>query len=200
VSFGTDFPTSAVPAAITGGPNCNEEVDGCVVYLNIGDGNQSPVSVSSHGILDTPVPGIVKINDVDAAGVASVQISYSDTGSCSGLYDLAAGAYLFDTCDNTLSAISRSGDHVLAGPAYLDALTSAFTVILDRDGKQIAEVPLADGSYVGSAAWEDPGHVAYTVYADGGWSIWRLGIDGEAEQLTDPVPGDEVDAPITFFD
>ena len=52
--------------------------------------------------------------------------------------------------------------------------------------------------YVGSAAWEDPGHVVYTVFADGGWSVWRLGIDGEAEQLTDPVPGEPETPPIQF--
>lgn len=195
VSFGSDFPESAYPAAITGGPNCNEEVDGCVVYLNIGDGNQAPVSVSSHGTLDTPIPGIVKINDVDAAGVAAVQISYSDTGSCSGLYDPTAGDYLFETCENTLGAISPSGGHVIAGPAYLDGIGPSSIAILDRDGVQVAGNQ-QEGGFIGSQAWEDPGHVVYTVYTEDGWSIWRMGIDGTVEQITDPVPGDEVDPPI----
>ncbi len=166
-----------------------------MVYLSDGNLAEAPIAVNSHGTTDVAVPDSLKINDVDAAGVASVQISYSGTGSCSGLYDLTAGDYLFETCENTLGAISPSGGHVLAGPAYLDGIGSNLIAILDRDGAKVAE-HVVDGGFVGSQAWEDPGHVVFTAYADGGWSVWRLGIDGEAEQLTDPVPGDEVSPPI----
>ncbi len=198
VSFGSDYPVDAFPAAITGGPNCNEEADGCVVYLNDGSLGEAPIAVSSHGTVDTAVPDSLKVTDVDAAGVASVQISYSDTGSCSGLYDLTAGDYLFETCDNTLGAISPDGGHVLAGPAYLDGLGPNSIAILDREGTQVAERTVQ--GFVGTSAWEDPGHVVFTAYVDGGWAIWRLGTDGSAQRLTDPVPGNEAEPPVQLTD
>ncbi len=196
VSIGTDYPENAFPAAVTGGPDCDEDAGGCIVYLNDGAGEEAPITVSSDGTVDTPVPDAQFLRDADQ-GLLSVLSEASDDGSCGGLYDSSAGSYLFETCDYTVSIIAPSGEHVLAAPAYLDGLGDSFVAILDRAGTEVAR--WEEGGAVVSRAWEDPGHVVFTVYADGAWSVWRLGIDGESERLLGPEPGSDADPPMQFF-
>ncbi len=203
VSFGTNLPESAYPVAMSGGPNCHDvEVeggDGCTVFLNIGDVTGPPVYVTSHGIRDVAVPDSQAIRDVDDTGLASVQISYTGDGSCGGLYDSASSDYLFETCDYTVGGISPSGRHVLAGPAYLDGFGSGFVAILDRDGDEVARYAPEGGGVV-TRTWEDPDHVVFTVWAEGTWSVWRMSIDGEVEELVAPQPGPDAEPPYTFFE
>ncbi len=199
VSFGSEFPESAMPVAISGGPNCYEEVDGCTVFLNLGDQSGPPIYVSSHGNKDTAVPDSQAIRDVDDTGLASVQISNTVDGSCGGLYDSSSSTLLFETCDYSVGGISPSGAHVLAAPAYRDGIGDSFVAILDRQGDEVARYA-PEGGVVVSRTWEDPGHVVFTVYAQGTWSVWRMATDGEVEEVVGPQPGSDGEPPVVFFE
>ena len=51
VSMGEGFVDGDSVQVITGGPNCYEAVDGCVAFVNHGNGD-APELLSSHGIRD----------------------------------------------------------------------------------------------------------------------------------------------------
>ena len=155
VSFGTAQPENAFPVAVTGGPDCTEGADGCLVYLNDGAGEEPPSAVNSDGTVDTPVPDAIFLRDAGDEGLLSVQTEADGSSSCGGLYDSTAGSYLFETCDYTIGGISPSGEHVLAGPSYLDGAGDPFVAILDRKGTEVAR--WEGGGIVGHPCLGDPG-------------------------------------------
>ena len=56
-----------------------------------------------------------------------------------------------------------------------------------------------DSAFYGQAVWEDDGHVLFTAYQDGQWSIVRMGVDGAMEYAVPPTSaGDELNAPFVL--
>ena len=184
VALATGLGPDVTATAVVGGPSCYEapKGDGCTVYYNHGDGETPPQAADSHGITDQFVTGpVIGVEDVTETGVALVQKSYSDEGSCNGIYDLAKGAYAWETCDYFLLDANRTGTHVAATHPYLDGIGNGWVAILDSAGNELVRVDPVEG-YTGRQVWEDDDSLLVNVYDQGEWQVWRLGTDGSKEQ------------------
>ena len=91
VAMGEGFVDGDRVAAITGGPDCYEVADGCIAYVKHGDG-AAPELLDSHGIRDVVTPDAISFNDISPSGLVAAQVSYSDTGSCSQVFDPSEGS------------------------------------------------------------------------------------------------------------
>ena len=194
VSMGDGFVDGDSVAAITGGPNCFEVEDGCVAYVNHGDGS-APELLDSHGIRDVATPEAIKVNGIAPSGLIAAQISYSDTGSCSEVHDPSQGTQVFETCNGTLFHFSPDAAHLTGSSAYLDGIGLGYVTVLDAtNGDELARFTPKQG-YVSNSVWEDPDHLLVNTYDQGKWRIYRLGVDGSSEQVlatsegTDGTPG-----------
>lgn len=185
-------------AAVTGGPDCNEEVDGCRVFLNHGDGS-APEAADSHGVVDVVIPGAVRINDVSSDGPVAAQTSFSDTGSCSAVYDEAAGENVFETCDFSFVGFAPDGAHLSGTDAYRDGFGQGWVVILDATtGDEVARWEATDGAAT-DWVWEDDSHLLIQAYEQGEWRIHRLGVDGSTEQVLASSEGDDLTPVFTLL-
>ncbi|MDO9496931.1 MAG: hypothetical protein Q7J48_14595 [Nocardioides sp.] len=175
---------NVLPVAVVGGPSCNQapEGDGCTVYFEYGDAETPPQAATSGGTTDQFVNGpAISVEDVTENGVAAVQQSYSDQGSCNGIYDLEQDAFTWETCDFFLLELNRSGTHIAATHPYLDGIGNGWVAILDTAGNEVVRVDPAEGM-TGRQVWEDDDSLLVTVYDQGAWSVWRLNTDGTKEQ------------------
>ncbi len=167
---------------VAGGPDCG--TDDCRVYLDEFDSD--PLVYDADGGTEVVVPDVVSLNGVEG-GKLSVQTSYSDEGSCGGLYDVTLADYQWETCDYSLFDLSPDAKYVDASHAYLDGFGNAWAAILDADtGKEVARLDPEEAA-ITTTVWQDPAHLLVTVYDYAeGWSIWRLGVDGESERVLGP--------------
>lgn len=190
VAIATGLSPDVSPVAILGGPSCYEVEDSCTVFFNYGDAKTPPQSASSHGITDEFVftdPPPIKVTDAAPDGLRTIQKSYSDDGSCNGIYDASSSAYVFETCKNYLLGLNPSGSHVVATSAYFDGIGLGYLAIFDTAGTEVVRIaPGTQGFVNGSFMWEDDDSLLATVYQSGKWSIWRLGVDGSKEQIVGP--------------
>ena len=195
LSLGSDFGATAFPAAVVGGPDCHDAEaggDGCRVFLDFGDGETTPTAVDSHGINEPPFADAIRVQDADGAGLISVQTSYSDTGSCGGVYDETEGKLAFRTCDFFVQGLSPDGDHVTATDPYGDDIGYGFVAVLDaKTGAEVARYS-PEGGFIAQVVWEDDEHTLLTVFGNGHWQIVRLATDGSIEDVVGPsTSGDE---------
>ncbi len=198
VAMGEGFVDGDTVAGLTGGPDCHEVVDGCVVFINHGDGSPAEL-LDSHGIRDLAMPGALKLNDVSSSGLLAAQTESTDLGSCSVVFDRSANDNVFKTCDATLFAFSPDGRHITGSSAYLDGIGPAYVTILDAtDGTELARLTPTKG-FVRESVWEDPDHALVTTYEQGEWRIFRLGVDGSSEQVLASSDGDEGTPPFTLL-
>lgn len=198
VAMGEGFVDGDSVAGLTGGPDCHEVVDGCVVFINHGDGSAAEL-LDSHGIRDLAMPGALKLNDVSSSGLLAAQTESTDLGSCSVVFDRAANDNVFETCDATLFAFSPDGSYLTGSSAYLDGIGPAYVTILDAtDGTELARLTPTKG-FVRESVWEDPDHALVTTYEQGEWRIFRLGVDGSSEQVLASQDGDEATPPFTLL-
>jgi hypothetical protein len=186
-------------AAVTGGPNCFEEVDGCRVFVNHGDGS-APEAMDSHGIPDAALPGAaLRINDVTASGLIAAQTSSSGAGSCSAVYDQAARRNLAETCDYSFDQFSPDGAYLSGTDAYRDGLGQGYVVILDAaTGDEVARWEATQG-LASSWVWEDETHLLVNAYEQGEWRLYRLGVDGSTEQVRYSDEGDDLTPAFTLL-
>jgi hypothetical protein len=185
-------------AAITGGPNCFEEVDGCQVFVNHGDGS-APEVLDSHGLRDVVTPDAIKVNDVSPDGLVAAQTSSSDGGSCSEVYDGRAGAAVFETCDYSFDDFSPDRAYLSASDAYRDGLGPGYVVILDgATGEEIARWEATEG-FARSWVWEDETHLLVNAYEQGESRLYRLGVDGSTEQVLSSDEGDDMTPAFTLL-
>ncbi|CAB4720720.1 MAG: hypothetical protein F2667_10240 [Actinobacteria bacterium] len=200
VRMARDLPSDVSPVSVLGGPSCYEATPhyGCAVVYNFGDGETPPRSVSSHGIDDEVVfvgDPPLQVADATADGVLVVTESYTDLGSCNGVYDPRGARgprYDYETCDYFLLDIAPDGAHVAATHAYLDGPGNGFVAVLDDAGDEVARLTPQGGVTV-EQAWEDDDSVLVTVNDGDGWTMWRLGVDGSATRVLGPSPaGDDV--------
>lgn len=169
-------------AAVTG--SC--EAGDCRVFVNNAD-DRPPASVTPDGTVEAVAPGALKVHDVHPSGLAAVRLSTTDTGSCSGVYDPAAGRYLWKTCDHSLFRFSPTADHIVASAPYLDGLGLSSVSLLDVETGDPVATFTVSGGYVGQQVWEDESHVLVLLSAPDGWEIVRLGLDGSREIAVGPV-------------
>ena len=183
-------------AALAGGPDCNEEADGCVVYVEHGDGS-TPEQYDSHGIVDEPVPGAYAFNDASIDGRIAVQTDSSDAGSCSAVYEVG-GAEAFETCTYSFDDFSPDGTHLSGTDAYRDGLGQNYVVILDStNGDEVARWEATEG-FARNWVWEDADHLLINAYEQGEWRVHRLGVDGSTEQVLSSAEGDEMTPAFTL--
>ncbi len=189
-------PNSAL-TAVTGGPDCT--VDACAFYVD-DDAQGEPRVFDENGAASVTVSGIVGVQDADENGLLTVQASYSDTGSCGGIYDRAAAGYLWQTCDYFLFALSPGSKYVDATHAYLDGFGNAYASILDAEtGEPITKFDPENGT-ITQTHWQDSEHLLVTVYGDDGWSVYRVGVDTTVERILGPAgQGNDVDAAFTIL-
>ncbi len=200
VAMGEGFVDGDRAAAITGGPDCYEVADGCIVYVEHGDGS-APELLDSHGIRDVVTPDAISFNDLSPSGLVAAQVSYSDTGSCSQVFNPSEAAEVFRTCDATLFTFSPDASHITGSSSYLDGIGMAYMTILDAtDGTEVARFA-PDQGFVREAVWEDPEHVLVNTFnfERGEWQIHRLGVDGSSEQVLSSTEGDEATPVFTLL-
>jgi hypothetical protein len=171
--------------ALTGGPDC--ATDPCRAYVD--DDTLDGPRVYENGGTSAPVEDAIGVQDASEAGLLTVQKSYSDQGSCGGIYDLASASYLWETCDHFLFGLSPDSAYVDATHAYLDGYGNGYAAILDVESQQeVARLEPVPGGSVLETTWQDNEHLLALVNEPDGWSVYRLGIDGTAERVLGPSP------------
>ncbi len=187
-------------AAVTGGPNCNEAVDGCIVYLNSRTENK-PRTFDSHGVNENPLPSALAFNDVTGDSLMTYTDKISDDGSCGGLVDLSSGGVKpkWKTCEHTTRTISPDGEHVIGWPAYFDGLGFSSISVLDADtGKETGRYA-PEGGFMASSAWTSDGRVLFDVYSGGKWQLIAMSTGGEITEIGKAVAGEDTDSPFAFI-
>lgn len=162
----------------------------CRAYVD-DDVLEEPRLYHQDGRSEVAVPDAIGVQDATADGLLAAQQSYSDEGSCWGVYDSASGAFLWDGCDYSLLSLSPDGRYVAATHPYLDGPGIAWTAILDTGtGEELARFDPGEG-LITTTAWQDSGAllVNYLDYESNTWSVHRLTPGGRTEQVLDPKPG-----------
>ncbi|MDQ4054272.1 MAG: hypothetical protein M3237_16420 [Actinomycetota bacterium] len=189
-SLGGEFVDGDSVVGLTGDDCLGGGVE-CQAYVSHGD-SSAPEVVASEGITGVAVPGAIKLNDVSATGLLAAQTSFSDTGSCSAVYDGVQGAEVFATCDATLFAFSPDAGYITGSSAYLDGIGLGYVTILDAtSGTELARFTPKSG-FVRESVWEDDDHVLVNTFEQGEWRIYRLGVDGSSEQVLSSPEGDDM--------
>jgi hypothetical protein len=160
--------------------------NGCAAFVNSVDGTRAWSSVS-HGLVDR-IPGAMSVGDVTAEGRMVAMTSIEDEGSCWGMFEVWKPKPKWETCDYTLFDFSPPGDHVLAGPAYLDGFGQGICAVLDRDGEVVAEWHSNGEATILGTMWEDDSHVLISAFQHDEWAVIRVGLDGSMEFALPPVP------------
>ncbi len=186
-------------AAVVGGPDCNEAVDGCVVYTNNGAGPAA--SYDSHGVNDSVIEENQKVSDATEAGAVTVISTIEDDHTCGGLYDVVDNGFRWEGCDFQAQQIAPDGEHVAGLPSYYDGLGPRAIAVLDaEDGTATAEFPAeGDMGYLSQWAWADSDHLAFVVYDAAGWRIMSLTPDGTLTEVVGAVPGNEMETPFVLI-
>jgi hypothetical protein len=191
-------PNSAL-TAVTGGPDCT--VDACRVYVD-DDMLGEPRVFDENGEATASVSGgAVGVQDADESGRLTVQASYSDQGSCGGIYDVSSADYLWETCEAFLYDLSPGSKYVDATHAYLDGFGNAYASILDAaTGREIVRFDPPDGT-ITQTVWQDEEHLLARVYDSEGWSVYRIGVDKTIEKVLGPNPkGGDANPAYTVLD
>lgn len=186
-------------AAVTGGPNCHEDVDGCQVFLNSGLGE--PRTFDSHGVNDNPVPFVVEFSDVSGDNLVSYVDKIEDAGSCGGLVDLKdpGSEPVWETCEFEAAQISPDGKHVIGLPSYYDGLGIPTLSVLDaRTGNPTGQYS-PEGGFISQWAWSTDGQVVFETYDGANWHLMAMAADGAVTEIGEPIPGEDVDHPFTLI-
>lgn len=177
-----DVGTGAIPAVVAGDPTCS---DGCLVYLDGGGADPEPLVAYPDGSVE-PVGDGIKVNSVDDAGHVAVQLSYSDTGSCSAVLDESSDEPVFETCEFSFDDFAPGGAHLSATDDYRDGIGAGYVAILDAvDGSEVTRYDAEDG-FIRDYVWEDAEHLLVQQYDAQGWRIVRVGVDGSVETAIGP--------------
>jgi hypothetical protein len=178
--------------AVTGGSDCTEGGEGCRVFVNRDD-LQAPAFVDSGGSGLEVIPRAVRVNDVSRDGRVALQLSYSDTGSCSAVRDGPKGVAVFETCVATLFAFSPDAAYLSGGDSYLDGIGLGYLTIRDAGtGEELARFEPQGQGFVRDSVWEDAEHLLVNTFEQGEWRIYRFGVDGTSEQVLFSTEGDEM--------
>lgn len=197
-SLSSDVGRDDVPAALIGTGDCSVEA-GCHPFLNDANGTRAPYEINYEGPTTVVVPDAIRLNDANDDFLASIQTSYSDNGSCGGLFDRRAQKFVFKTCKSQVLEISPQGDFVIGTSSYGDGIGAPYVSILDgTTGDEVARYTPVQG-YVDRMAWADDTHAVATVFTDDRWSIVSLSTDGTVETVVGPSALGSGDAPTYFL-
>ncbi len=186
-------------AAVTGGPNCYEVEDGCIVYVNSGLGDESR-SFDSHGINDIVAPSITKVFDATDDGVVSVINKVTkDLDTCGGLFDRIDGTLRWTTCAYQVQQISPDGAYVAAPQSQYDGLGPTQLSILDATSGEPTGTYSPEGGFIGTWAWTTDGQLLFDAYDGARWHLISMATDGSIAEIGDPVAGDDFDSPLTLI-
>ena len=186
------------PAAVTGGPNCYEAADGCVVYVNSGIGD--PRVFDSHGVNDNPLPGIVEFGDVSDDLLVTYTATIDDDGSCGGLADLRRPTPpRWEGCDFEAAQISPDSKHVIGLPSYYDGLGPTEISVLDAETGEETGRFAPEGGFISQSAWSADGRVVFEAYDGAQWHLFTMTTTGEIAEVAEPVAGEELNGPFTVI-
>lgn len=187
-------------AAVTGGPNCYEVEDGCVVFVNSGLGEAE--TFDSHGINDNPVPFVVEFSDVSGDNLVSFVDKIEDAGSCGGLVDLEQtdNRPEWRTCDYEPAQISPDSTHVIGLPSYYDGLGIPTVTVLDAKTGEATGQYSVEGGFISQWAWSADGHVVFDAYDGARWHLFAMAPDGAVAEIAEPTKGKEFNSPFTVID
>ena len=193
IATSTEAPEGSVATAVTRDS----------VYLEDGTGEGAPLVVDpATGATRVAVPDTIGLQDADASGLLTVQTSYTDQGSCGGVYDQATAKFGFQTCDYFLYGLSPGAKYLEGTHPYLDGFGNAYASILDATtGKEIIKFDPPDGAIVGTT-WQDSEHLLARVYAyeSKTWSIFRIGADKTVVEILGPdTAGNEANPAYTVM-
>ena len=178
----SDLGTNVFPVAVIG---CGEGADSCRVYVD--DGAEGAAVIDENGDVQVLAPDALGVEDANADGLATVQNDSQIDGSCGGIYDENAADYVWETCDYYLFDLSPDSKHVNATHPYLDGIGNGYAEILDAaTGKPVGARFEPEEGFIGQTVWQDADHLLFTMYDAGGWSIYRLAVDGTTERLAGP--------------
>ncbi|WP_322937003.1 TolB-like translocation protein [Nocardioides bizhenqiangii] len=179
-------------AAISGGPDCNEDADGCVVYLN-SNLDEDARAVSSDGINDIAADGAKRVFDSTSDGAVSVVTEVDDFGdTCGGIYETQTSAFRFETCDYQVQQFSPNGDFFIGTQSQFDGAGPSRIALVDAaDGQTEVNSFERDGWIVGDWTWSPDGAVIFTAYEGGRWHLMAMTVDGDTTELAEPVRGDD---------
>jgi hypothetical protein len=173
-------------AAVTGEGPCTPDGGSCRVYVNNVD-ERPPQAVAPDGTVTGVAPGALKVHDVSPRGLAAVLLSAEGMESCSGVYDMEAGHFLWRTCDHSLLRFSPGGTHLLATDPYPDGLgLGLLTVLETQTGDPVATFTIR-GGFIAQQGWEDDTRPLVVISGPDGWELLRLGLDGTRERVAGPV-------------
>ncbi len=184
------------PAAVTGGPNCYEVKDGCIVYVNGGKGTVA--SFDSHGVNDSPLEQYISVRDIDN-DQATVLTKVTDFDTCSALVDISNGSTVRKTCDAQLRQISPDGASIAAPPTYFDGLGPTEISIVDANSLRETARYAPEGGFVADWAWSTSGNLLVTTYDGANWHLIALTPAGAITEIGEPVKGNDTDSPITLI-
>lgn len=188
---------SHVVDAVVGGPDCHEVADSCWVFVNSGVGE--PTTFDSHGVEDNPIPGVVEYNDATEGRLASYVDEIEDAATCGGLYDLAADAREWETCDFLVDRIAPDGRHAIGLPSYFDGLGPTSISVLDaRTGEETGRFA-PEGGFVASWGWSADGSVVFDTYDGANWHLMAMRPNGALEEIA-VQKGNELDSPFAVID
>jgi hypothetical protein len=187
-------------AAVTGGPNCYEVEDGCIVYVNSGRGDESR-AFDSHGINDIVAPSVTKVFDATDDGVVSVINEVTDDlNTCGGLLDMVDRTLRWDTCDYQVTQISPDGNYVAAPPSQYDGLGPTSLSVLDAQTGEQTGTYGVEGGFVGTWAWTTDGQLLFDAYDGASWHLISMAPEnGAITEIGDPVKGEDFDSPFTLI-
>jgi hypothetical protein len=185
-------------AAVTGGPDCHEAVDGCQVFVNSGVGK--PRVLDSHGVNDNPIPAAIEFGDVSGDGVATYTYKIDDNGSCSGLVELpeADTEPDWETCEHEAAQIAPDGRHVIGLPSYYDGLGITDISVLDSADGSVTGRYAPEGGFLSQWAWTTDGRVLFDVYGGGRWQLVAMDTTGAITDIGEPVNGPDFNSPFTL--
>lgn len=185
--------------AITGGPNCYEGADGCLVYVNSSLADNS-LAYSSHGIVDVVAPGVSKVFDAGSDGTVSVINEVTDDlDTCGGLYDVQAGDYRWETCDFQVQQISPDGAYVAGPQSQYDGIGPTELSILDAGTGDPITSFTREGWNVGVWAWSADGTLVFSAFDGSRWHLMAMSPDETVTELADAVAGEEFSNPFTLI-
>ncbi len=192
-------------AAITGTSCAPGESSDCLFYASgwsmEANGPESFTMTPDGQVGQVAGGAVINVNDATDAGWVLGITEQDDFGSCSAVFAPGESKPVFRTCDHTFDAFSPNGDFVLASEPYHSGIGSGTIAIYDaRTGDLLAERTKKKNDYAfyNSAVWEDEGHVLFTAFQDGQWSVVRMSLDGAIEFAVAPQDGDEMEVPWHF--
>lgn len=171
---------------------------GCTVFVNaVGEQPQAWLS-TSHGFAERVTEQILTLTawrDGSYAGITD----YRDDGStCSAAVAQTSDETHFETCDRRLIAYSPEGGHLLTVGSIGDGLGDGEVGIVDAaTGDVLVDLASTEEtqSFATRLVWEDDDHALMVTYAEGSWSVVRLGTDGSMEYAVEPREGSDLESP-----